>query len=212
MTVRKFQGFLHYREIIEELKDLWRPKSFRIHRYSSVVDPGEGLRGPLFLDQTEARRVEKNFFETAAPLSQGLDDRPPPPSLIWRSGSASVHAICIFYSPLWKVYGHLATKPFRHQEVNSPLTHYSVIIDVFTHLEVTWRNFLFVSCLSDNQEDIYLLDFLVFEFNFFHSFFSLFFVRCVTCGFFLDNKARFYSICCFYFWLFKTVVLLPRIG
>ena len=78
MTVRKFQGFLHYREIIEELKDLWRPKSFRIHWYSSVVDPGEGLRGPLFLDQTEARRVEKNFFETAAPLSQGLYDRPPP--------------------------------------------------------------------------------------------------------------------------------------
>ena len=66
MTVRKFQGFLHYREIIEELKDLWRPKSFR-------------LRGPLFLDQTEARRVEKNFFETAAPLSQGLDDRTPLP-------------------------------------------------------------------------------------------------------------------------------------
>ena len=78
MTVRKFQGFLHYREIIEELKDLWRPKSFRIHWYSSVVDPGEGLRGPLFLDQTEARRVEKIFFETAAPLSQGLYDRPPP--------------------------------------------------------------------------------------------------------------------------------------
>ena len=79
MTVRKFQGFIHYREIIEELKDLWRPKSFRIHWYSSVVDPGEGLRGPLFLDQTEARRVEKNFFETAAPLSQGLDDRTPLP-------------------------------------------------------------------------------------------------------------------------------------
>ena len=33
---------------------------------------------PLFLDQTEARRAEKNFFETAPPLSQGLDDRPPP--------------------------------------------------------------------------------------------------------------------------------------
>ena len=78
MTVRKFQGFLHYREIIEELKDLWRPKPFRIHRYSSVADPGEGRGGPLFLDQTEARRVEKNFLETAAPLSQGLDDRTPP--------------------------------------------------------------------------------------------------------------------------------------
>ena len=94
--------------MIEELKDLWRPKSFRIHRYSSEADPGEGSGGPLFLDQTEARRVEKNFLETAAPLSQGLDDRTPP-SLIWKSGSANVHAICIFYSPLWKVYGHLAT-------------------------------------------------------------------------------------------------------
>ena len=45
-----------------------------------------------------------------------------------------------------------------------------------------------MSCLSDNQEDIYLLDFLVFQFNFFHSFFSLFFVRCVTCGFFWTIK------------------------
>ena len=34
---------------------------------------------PLFLDQTEDQRVEKKFFETAPPLSQGLDDRPPPP-------------------------------------------------------------------------------------------------------------------------------------
>ena len=37
---------------------------------------------PLFLDQTEAQRAEKNFFETAppppTPLSQGLDDRAPP--------------------------------------------------------------------------------------------------------------------------------------
>ena len=34
---------------------------------------------PLFLDQTEARRAEKNFFETTPPpLSQGLDDRVPP--------------------------------------------------------------------------------------------------------------------------------------
>ena len=33
---------------------------------------------PFFLDQTEAQRAEKNFFETGPPLSQGLDDRPPP--------------------------------------------------------------------------------------------------------------------------------------
>ena len=37
---------------------------------------------PLFLDQTEARRAEKNFFGTAPPpLSQGLDDRVPPLSV-----------------------------------------------------------------------------------------------------------------------------------
>ena len=35
----------------------------------------------LFLDHTEARRAEEDFFDTvpAAPLSPGLDDRPSPP-------------------------------------------------------------------------------------------------------------------------------------
>ena len=37
-----------------------------------------GARLPLFLDENEARRVEKNFFEATPHLSQGLDDRPPP--------------------------------------------------------------------------------------------------------------------------------------
>jgi len=48
-----------------------------------------GARPPLlFLDQTEARKVEKIFLETAPPpLSKGLDDRPPP--LISRSGSGT---------------------------------------------------------------------------------------------------------------------------
>ena len=39
-------------------------------------------RAPLlFLDQTEAapERAEKIFLETGPPLSQGLDDRVPPP-------------------------------------------------------------------------------------------------------------------------------------
>ena len=42
-----------------------------------MADRGEGPP-PLFLNQTEARRAEKVFFETAPPppLSQGLDDRP----------------------------------------------------------------------------------------------------------------------------------------
>ena len=42
-----------------------------------------GAQGaPLFLDQTEAWRAETVFLETDPHLSQGLDDRPPPPSPI----------------------------------------------------------------------------------------------------------------------------------
>ena len=48
-------------------------KPYRI----AVADPGEGPGGggPLFLDQTEARREKKNVFETPPPhpLSQDLD-------------------------------------------------------------------------------------------------------------------------------------------
>ena len=40
--------------------------------------PG-ALALPLLLDQTEAPRAEKNFWETNPPLSKGLNDRPPPP-------------------------------------------------------------------------------------------------------------------------------------
>ena len=60
----------------------------------TVMDLGEGPGGPgtpLFLDQTEAERVEKYFLETGSPsLSQGLDDQPPP--LISRSGFGT--ALC----------------------------------------------------------------------------------------------------------------------
>ena len=43
----------------------------------AVMGLGEGH--PLFLDQTEARRAEKNFFGDRPPLPEGLDDRLPPP-------------------------------------------------------------------------------------------------------------------------------------
>ena len=64
------------------------------YRFNTVVDPGEGPGGapplPLFLDQTEAVRIEKKIFLETAPslLSQVLDDRPktspspPPPPLL----------------------------------------------------------------------------------------------------------------------------------
>ena len=47
-----------------------------------VVDPGTGQAppAPIFLDQTEAQRAQKNSGggDRLPPLSKGLDDLPPP--------------------------------------------------------------------------------------------------------------------------------------
>ena len=52
--------------------------SVTLPQYYTVADPREGPAPPppLFLDQTEARRAEIFFLETAPSLSKGLDDRP----------------------------------------------------------------------------------------------------------------------------------------
>ena len=57
--------------------------------YRSVADPGEGPRGSarLFLDQTVARREEKNFFRPPHPPYFRVWMTGP--SLIWRFGSAN---------------------------------------------------------------------------------------------------------------------------
>ena len=53
--------------------DKWvRALGQRFPGWFAVGDPGEGPGGPapyppLFLDETEARRVEKNFLETGPP-------------------------------------------------------------------------------------------------------------------------------------------------
>ena len=62
-----------------------------------VAGPGEGSGGlaptSLFLDKTDARRAEKNFFwRPLPPLSKGLNDRPPP--LISKSGSGTDGTTC----------------------------------------------------------------------------------------------------------------------
>ena len=48
----------------------------------AVADAGEGPGGlappPLILDENDARRAEKGFFELPGPWSQDLDDAPPP--------------------------------------------------------------------------------------------------------------------------------------
>ena len=49
----------------------------------TVADPGEGPGGgpvpPLFLDQTEAQRAEKNFFQTVPPYLRVWMTAPPRP-------------------------------------------------------------------------------------------------------------------------------------
>ena len=53
---------------------------------TSCGSRGGAQRGPaptpLFLDQNEARIAEKSF-ESAPPLSQGLDEPPPPYLKVW---------------------------------------------------------------------------------------------------------------------------------
>ena len=64
----------------------------------SAADPGEGhgWPSPLCLDQTEAQRAQKNFFETTLPpLSEGLD-----PPLPLPTGKVSLKC----YLPSKKIY------------------------------------------------------------------------------------------------------------
>ena len=47
-----------------------------------MADPRGARASPLFLDQTEAQRAEKNFLGDCPPsLFKGLDDQAPPPPL-----------------------------------------------------------------------------------------------------------------------------------
>ena len=58
-----------------------------------MADPRGARASPLFLDQTEAQRAEKNFLGDCPPsLFKGLDDQAPPPPLISRSGSGTAVA------------------------------------------------------------------------------------------------------------------------
>ena len=63
-----------------------------------------GARGggpPLFLDQTRARRPKKMCWETAPPLSKGLDDRPPPYLKVWirHSSPSPLFLLCLSPCP-----------------------------------------------------------------------------------------------------------------
>ena len=82
-------------------------------------------RGPgppppsLFLDQTEPRRAEKNFFLRPGPLISGSrwpsPTLPLPVPLIWRSGSANGHNII---TRLFSIVGSpLASKIFTLEKI-----------------------------------------------------------------------------------------------
>ena len=84
--------------------------------FYSVADPGERLGGAwapaLFLDQTKARRVEKNFLETCTPpLSKDLDDRPPflpqglNPALLFTTQTITIPRLCCHSSQSWQSRG-----------------------------------------------------------------------------------------------------------
>ena len=62
-------------------KLLVRPDERKENRAFSVADPGGGPGAPLFLDETKARRAEKNFFLRSAPspLISGFGRPPPSP-------------------------------------------------------------------------------------------------------------------------------------
>ena len=75
-----------------------------------VADPGEGPRGaapdPLFLDQTEAWRAEKVFFETGPSFSS------PPPYLKVKIHHCIPH---VFQTWLWKF--SQGAKPMTSREI-----------------------------------------------------------------------------------------------
>ena len=54
---------------------------------TSCGSRGGAQRGPaptpLFLDQNEARRADKKILSPPPPLSQGLDEPPPPYLKVW---------------------------------------------------------------------------------------------------------------------------------
>ena len=85
--------------------------------------PGGGRPPPLFLDENEARRAEKIFFEAGPPpyLRVWMTGPPPPP--IWKSGSATdfVSAQLNVFLFLPSLYDH---------DVNSLISHFIAIVNI----------------------------------------------------------------------------------
>jgi len=93
------------------------------NRLLTIADPGEGPGG--------GGVPPKNFFwRPGPPLSQGLDDRPPP--LIWRSGSATVswaasvfsRVFIVTHAPLVALaFGRPRNIPPREEKTTTSVTY-----------------------------------------------------------------------------------------
>ena len=76
-----------------------------------------GVWPPLLcLDQNEARRAEKNFWETPPPLFKGLDDGPPlsqslDPALLFTTQTLTIRRLCCHSSQSWQGRGRGANFP-----------------------------------------------------------------------------------------------------
>ena len=75
----RFVSCPNYTYEVSLTKNIFLPGWFYLKTQWWILGKGPGGPPPLFLDQTEDQRVEKKFFSDRPPLSQGLDDHPPPP-------------------------------------------------------------------------------------------------------------------------------------
>ena len=123
-------------------EQLWCWKgALSIPEFYSVADPGEGPGGPrppLFLDQTKARRVEKNFLKTCPPpyLRVWMTA---PPFLISRSGSGTViyHPNSYNTSPMLSLFAVMAGQ--RQGGINWNTFYFLKYIN--SHDSFYWRMF-----------------------------------------------------------------------
>ena len=96
---------------------------------------GRGSGAPYFWTKLRPEESKKNFWRPPPPYLRVWMTAPPFPYLkVWIRLCS-----CHLYILLTTLKGLRSSRHQRnrHQEVNLPLTNNSVIIDVFTHLEVT---------------------------------------------------------------------------
>ena len=130
----------------------WVPLSFIQWR---IQGRGPGGPPPLFLDQTKAQSVEKNFLETCSPppLSKDLDDHSPFLSqgldlaLLFTTQTLTIRRLCCHSLQSWQGRGRgginwntiLFSKYInRHDSFYWQIFHEPLTLDIFMHIKSTF--------------------------------------------------------------------------